>query len=64
MKRKNNNSIERARENCPNINSVTKGNNVADKIFKTLVIKIKIGLGKRIDLNTSHSSNELEKNIF
>lgn len=39
MKRKSNNSIERARQNCPNINNVTKGNNVIDKIFKTLVTK-------------------------
>lgn len=66
MKKKSNNSIERARQNCPNINNVTKGNKVVDKIFKTLVTKKKKknGLGKRIDINTSNSSKELEKNIF
>lgn len=41
MKKKSNNSIERARQNCPNINNVTKGNKVVDKIFKTLVTKKK-----------------------
>ena len=46
-------------KNPKKINNETEINNLPDKEFKKLVIKILTELGKRIDLNKDHFNKEL-----
>ena len=64
MKRQRNSSQLKEQEKNPEkINNETEINNLPNKQFKTLVIKMLTELRKRIDVNSEHFNKELENMI-